>query len=375
MKTYNKPSGSYISHFSNMVKSRGGINLAQGIPGFQPPQQLVEILQAVSTQPVHQYAPGVGNPDLLSIIAHKHSVNRDNLLVVQGATEGLSLVFTYLQKILGKGFAVASFEPAYESYVQLPAIFGNSYHSIPLADSYSFNEEALVTTIKEHRVKLVFLSSPGNPFGKVWSKADVLRMVELAEELDFYLVFDAVYQELYFTQKPYVPYDIVCKNLFVVDSFSKMLCITGWRIGYVLMHSSHVQGVRSVHDYVGLCAPSLLQVALAQYLAESSYGNAFVASFRERVSHAFRLLSHALTQQGFSIPSIDGGCFVWAKLPEPLTDGFQFASNLYETEMVASIPGEHFSKDFSNWIRFNVARPIADIEQAIPAIERFVKSV
>ena len=200
----------------------------------------------MSTQPVHQYAPGVGNPDLLSIIAHKHFVNRDNLLVVQGATEGLSLVFTYLQKILGKGFAVASFEPAYESYVQLPAIFGNSYHSIPLADSYRFNEEALLTIIKEHRVKLVFLSSPGNPFGKVWRKADVLRMVELAEELDFYLVFDAVYQELYFTQKPYVPYDIDCKNLFVVDSFSKMLCITGARVSWALRSVVATGGVSEV---------------------------------------------------------------------------------------------------------------------------------
>ena len=110
MDLLNKPKGSYISFFSNKVKMHGGINLAQGIPGFNPPEELIDELNAVSKTNIHQYAPGLGNLKLLELIAHKYNVETRNLLVVQGATEGLSLVYTYLQKLIGKDFSVLAFD-------------------------------------------------------------------------------------------------------------------------------------------------------------------------------------------------------------------------------------------------------------------------
>ena len=80
---YEIPKGSLISFFSNKVKTYGGINLAQGIPGFSPPTELLHILSDISTDTgIHQYAPGIGNYKLLDkLVDHYHDeyhINRDN---------------------------------------------------------------------------------------------------------------------------------------------------------------------------------------------------------------------------------------------------------------------------------------------------------
>lgn len=371
MSKFEKPTGSYISYFSNMVKQRGGINLAQGIPGFEPPVELIKSLKDSSGLAVHQYAPGIGNFQLLEQIAIKNKVSTENLLIVQGATEALSLIYTYVNKKLSGDFSVLSFEPAYESYLQLPSIFGQEFIHYPLNKEFTFDLSALTKTIKEHNVKLVFICSPGNPYGKIWSKNEVDELVKLSVDLDFYFVFDAVYEQLYFYGSPYIPVDKLSPNLFIVNSFSKMLCITGWRIGYLISHESHMDSLKSIHDYIGLCAPSLLQHALVGYLEESDYADGFTKLFRENVKESFNTLSKELDTIGFYIPPIQGGCFIWAKLPSSWVDGFEFASNLYEEQMVAVIPGEHFSSNKKDWVRFNVSRPRHEVITACQRITTF----
>lgn len=375
-KNIKKPEGSFISYFSNLVKAQGGINLAQGIPGFQPPEELLQSLKTITHSNIHQYAPGIGNFKLLELINNQYSscysVERDNFLVVQGATEALSLVYIYLNQKINDRFTTLSFEPAYESYSQLPKIFGQHYIDFPLNFDQSIDLDLFTKTVKSERVKVVFMASPGNPYGKVWKQAEVEKLIELAQNLGFYLIFDGVYKDIYFNNRPYLLLAHSSPNVFYVNSFSKMLCITGWRVGYLYSHFSHVKDIRAIHDYIGLCAPSVMQEALANYLQDYSYGNQFVEKFRGRVQQNFNTLSSALTQLKFTIPAIDGGCFIWAKLPEPYIDGFDFAVNLYNCKKVATIPGEHFSKNFKNWIRLNLARSEGEIDQAVKHLTNYL---
>ena len=154
-----------------------------------------------------------------------------------------------------------------------------------------------------------------------------------------------------------------------------MLCITGWRIGYLYAHESHRKALRSIHDYIGLCAPSLLQEALATYLEGNDFGKNFVEGFRLDVKKNFQFLSQSLTQLGFTIPPTNGGCFTWAQLPKEFTDGFAFAHTMYHETSVAVIPGEHFSQNYTNWLRFNIARPEDEIRKAAGLISKFLTKV
>jgi len=367
-----KPAGSLISYFSNLVKTNGGINLAQGIPGFQPPIELIEILKQTADSNIHQYAPGIGNFNLLNQLSTTYNVELDNLLVVQGATEGLSLIYTYLLKKLKGNFAVMAIEPAYESYSQLPAIFGQKFVGFTPSNG-NIDLTEFRKKVVDNNIRVVFIASPGNPYGIVLAEREINAILKMAEELGFYVVLDMVYRELYFETKPYLPILGKSQNLFYVNSFSKSLCITGWRVGYVIASTDNMVGLRAIHDYIGLCAPSLLQEALAQFLIQNDNGNAFIANFRENIKSNFILMSQGLKELGFQIPPTHGGCFVWSKLPAEIPDGFSFANELYSKTKVAIIPGEHFGQNYSSWVRLNIARETKEVEVGLAHISKFVK--
>lgn len=372
------PQGSLIGYMSSKVKEGGGINLAQGIPGYEPPAELLESLRKASFKNVHQYPPGTGNFRLADFIAHSFEnelqITRDDVLITNGATEALSLLFLYFTQFLKQDFSVLSFDPAYESYSRLPEHFGVKYLSFGDYSQNSMNFEVFETLVKENNVKLLFLGSPGNPYGRMHSEKELDTLCLLAEKLDFYIVFDAVYKELYTQQKPYQGLKHFGKRYLYVNSFSKLLSITGWRIGYLLADSTHMKGIRSMHDYTGLCVPSVLQEALIDYLEDNNGGIDYIVLLRNQVNAAFLFFIPELEKMGFNIPIIDGGYFIWAQLPNKFRCGFEFAEKLYEKERIAVVPGIHFSKNASSYIRINIARPEKELWSAIEGIRRFVTS-
>src|SRR6056297_2433852 len=366
MKDYKKPAGSYISFMSNKVKRYGGIDLAQGIPGFAPPDELLDILSKVLYKNVHQYAPGSGNDELLNLLVNKYEkFEKEDFLITNGATEAVSLLYTYFNNILDKPYSSLAFEPVYESYKKLPEIFNDKFISFPLSENGVVDFQRLRDICQSENTKIIFLNTPGNPLGKIWKREEVLQLLKLAEELNIFVIADAVYQELYFADKPYNPIEDFNNHLFYVNSFSKIFSITGWRIGYLIAASKHMSAIKSIHDYTGLCAPSVLQEALKDYIIGYNWGNNYIENMRNKLKTSFNILKKSLEELDFYIPEIEGGFFIWAKLPEAWDDGFQFAMELYEKEQVAVIPGEHFSSSKKNYIRFNIAREQEEIQEAV----------
>ena len=372
-----RPAGSLISFMSNLVKKNGGINCAQGIPGFNPPEELINELVAAAKRPVHQYPAGNGNPKLRELIASGLSGNcgltTENVLVTNGATEAISLIYLYLRQKTNGKFTVLSFDPVYESYVNLPKIYNDRFLCEYPDESGSFDFEALEKRISAEKVNLVLLCSPGNPLGKIWKKSEITALYEICRKNGAKLVFDAVYSDLYFGEKPYLPFDLAGDTLFVVSAFSKMLSITGWRVGYVAAAVEHIENMAGIHDYTGLCTPSVLQIAIAEYLEKNDFGRNYLSNLRGKIKESFEIMHSSLEKSGFSMPSIDGGYFVWAKIPAPFTDGFEFAMSLYEKKKVGTVPGIHFSEKGNNFIRISVAKEAAEIKEAALRIVDFVK--
>ena len=375
MTSEQRPSGSLISFMSNMVKERSGINLAQGLPGFAPPPELIAILKDIAESDIHQYANGYGDSDILRLLAQKYQsymeVTPENFLVSNGATEAVSLLYQYLNTILPRPFATLAFAPVYESYEHLPKLYGNPFIAFGLTVDGGIDFQQLRREIAANGVRVVFLCSPGNPLGKTWSREEMQQLLALADELDYYLIFDAVYQDLYFESAPYCPLAQFSPRMFYVNSFSKMLSITGWRVGYLLTTLEHRRQLAVIHDYTGLCAPSILQRAIAIYLEKYHLGQSYLADLRQRLHRSFGFMRNELSQIGFAIPPIDGGYFIWARLPERYPDGFQFALDLYREQKVAVVPGEHFSRDCANFVRINIAKPLDELQTAAQRIAAF----
>ena len=239
----------------------------------------------------------------MKILEKNHSlfspVTQDNLLIVQGATEGISLIFFYLTTFLPKPYSVLSFDPVYESYPKLSNIFNIPFFYFNFEDDLSIDFTKLEKIIKQKKVKIVFIASPGNPLGKVWQKNEVEQMIYLSKKMKFYLIFDSVYKDIYFKNIPYNPLhnnssSPLSDRLFYVTSFSKMLSITGWRVGYIITEKNHMRKIRDIHDYTGLSAPSLFQDVIYEYLNTHNYGIEYIAEIRQKCLHSFAYMKENL---------------------------------------------------------------------------------
>ncbi len=368
-----RPHGSLISYFSNRVKKEGGINLAQGTPGFPPPGELLQSLKSnAENNRLHQYAPGIGNFNLLELIRQRVSstvtpVEADNLLIVQGATEGIFLTFFYLTTFLEPPFSALSFDPVYESYPQLAAMFRIPFEYFDFEQNLEVDFDKLEKVIKEKNVKIVFIASPGNPLGKTWNKDEMSRMITLSRRYGFYILFDAVYKDIYFNETPFNPLVFNHEKLFYIDSFSKMLSITGWRIGYIITENEHMKKIRAIHDYVGLCAPSILQEVIAKYLSAHEYGKNYIETVRSKCKQSFAYMNKELELLDFKTANSRGGYFLWAQLPgkrKIWEDAFEFALLLYQEKQIGVVPGENFSKTKTDYVRMNIGTELSIIEDA-----------
>lgn len=378
-----KPSGSLISYFSRKVTRTNGINLAQGKPGFSPPPELLQILISKSREKnLHQYAPGNGNFNLLKLLEKKYSrfspTTQDNLLVVQGATEGITLIFFYLTTFLPKPYSALSFDPVYESYPKLSDIFNIPFTYFDFENDLSIDFNKLERIIKEKKVKIIFIASPGNPLGRTWQKEEIMKMVSLSKRMKFYLIYDAVYKDIYFKDVPYNPLNTgisrtMNDRLFYVTSFSKMLSITGWRVGYIITEKNHMKKIRAIHDYTGLSAPSLFQSAIYEYLNSYDYAKSYLIEIRKKCQEAYEFMKKNLGELEFKIKETQGGYFLWSKLPPLYRDGFLFASNLYDSANVGVVPGENFSKTKKNFIRLNIATEMPIIKRGVQKITEFIE--
>ncbi|MBN1196544.1 MAG: pyridoxal phosphate-dependent aminotransferase, partial [Candidatus Aminicenantes bacterium] len=365
--------GSLISHFSRRVTRSGGINLAQGKPGFAPPRELIRYLNEAALDPaLHQYAPGNGQAGLLALLvewlqSRGVAVQEDNLLVVQGATEGLFLALFHLFHSVGDHSGVLAFDPAYESYPQLPRILGMPFHAFATNPDGDVDFKQLEAAVKKNRIRVILLASPGNPQGRVWSHEELAVLLEILDRVSGWLVFDAVYAGIHYGSPPPDPLTMGYPRLIGVDSFSKRLSITGWRVGYMVAPETTMATLRAIHDYTGLSAPSLAQAALTRYLSENDFGHEYTRGCRQICAINHELMSAELTAAGFRVAPARGGYFVWARIPQGAGDGFTLAESLLQIG-VGVVPGENFSPRYRDYIRINIAMDTETIRSGAAAI-------
>ncbi|HOY39779.1 MAG: pyridoxal phosphate-dependent aminotransferase [Bacteroidales bacterium] len=372
-----RPNTSLISYFSNMVKQSGGINLAQGLPGFRPPLKLMQNLSEISLTDSHKYAPGLGLDLLRCQIAescNSTAIGAENVMITNGGTEAISLIYTWLYKKLHHQLNVMSFAPVYESYRELPGIFGNHFYAFRNDPNQSINIPLLCEELARNEINLVFLATPGNPLGRIFSEYELTEICNYCSRKRIYLVIDLVYKYLYYDKKPSIPYSALSEYILFADSFSKQFSITGWRLGYLIAPPEIICEIASVHDYTGLSSPLPLQKALSMYLSNTSDALQYLQDTREKVSENFEYASHRLSEAGFRCIPAHGGIFLCTALPDHFDDGFQFASNLYKSCKVAVVPGEHFDREWKRIIRLNIAHPADVLNQALDEIIHFSAS-
>jgi aspartate/methionine/tyrosine aminotransferase len=217
------------------------------------------------------------------------------------------------------------------------------------------------------RTKGLLLGSPSNPTGTLISQSELKAIAGFIAERRGVLMVDEIYQGLVYGMEPWTAHGLP-GEVVLINSFSKYFCMTGWRLGWVVLPESALRGFEKLAQHLFISAPSA-----AQHAAESAFSSESLSILENRRNEFARrrdFLVPALKKAGLSIPSEPHGAFyIYADVGR---DARAFARELLEKEAVAATPGVDFGRNGTDrYVRFAYTRSMDDLEEAARRIARF----
>ncbi len=343
-----------FSEFSALAVEHGAVNLGQGFPDFDGPEEVKEAAQRAIRDGVNQYAISRGSTALREAIA-KHSarfygveVDPETMVgVTSGATEA---IFDAILGLVDPGDDVVLFEPFYDSYLPAIAFAGGTPRVVTLRapgpgeGSWSFDADALAATFGP-RTRLLILNSPHNPTGKVFTADELTTIAALCVKHDVVALTDEVYEHLTFglPHLRLASFPGMAERTVTVSSAGKSFSFTGWKVGWAIAPPPLLQAVQRVHQYVTFATASPFQAAAATALTlPDSYFSGLIASYLSKRDR----LSSALEQAGLRPLTTEGTYFLIARIPDGrFTDDLEFCRYLTREVKVAAIPPSAFYLD------------------------------
>jgi aspartate/methionine/tyrosine aminotransferase len=224
------------------------------------------------------------------------------------------------------------------------------------------------------RTRGLLLGSPSNPTGTVIAKTELKKIAEFVAARGGVLIVDEIYQGLVYGEPASTALGLP-GEVVVVNSFSKYFCMTGWRLGWVVLPEKRLRDFEKLAQHLFICAPSVAQhAALACFSSDSLK---ILENRRLEFQRRRDFLLPALARAGLTIPAQPTGAFyLYARCPAVRHaapwDGRRFAFDLLEREGVAATPGIDFgANETKRYVRFAYTRGMADLEEAAERLRRF----
>ncbi len=342
-----------FAEMSALAQSTGSINLGQGFPDTDGPEEIREAaVRALRDGRGNQYPPGPGVPELRTAVA-AHQLRRYGLsydpdtevLVTAGATEAIA---ASLLALLEPGDEVVALEPYYDSYAASIAMAGGRRVPVTLRPhdgAFRLDLDELRAAVTD-RTRLLLLNTPHNPTGTVLTRAELTAVAELAVERNLLVVTDEVYEHLVFDDAEHIPlatFPGMRERTVTIGSAGKTYSFTGWKVGWVTAAPELVSAVRSAKQFLTYVASGPFQYAVAEALA---LPDSYLDDFRRAMLARRDILAEGLTAAGFEVFRPAGTYFITTDIsPLGEKDGFAFCRSLPERAGVVAIPNAVFYDD------------------------------
>jgi N-succinyldiaminopimelate aminotransferase len=259
---------------SELATATGSVNLGQGFPDTDGPDELREVAVAAIRAGHNQYPPSPGLPELRAAVAghqqHWYGLTyapEDEVLVTVGATEAIAATMLALCE---PGDEVVMFEPSYDSYAACASMAGAVPRLVRLhPPDWHFDPDDLAAAITSH-TRLILLNTPHNPTGKVFGPDELAQVADLCRRHDVLAVTDEVYEHLVFdgTHTPLATLPGMRERTVAISSGGKTFSFTGWKVGWVTAPAPLVAAVRSAKQFLTYTSGAPFQLAIAQGLGQ-----------------------------------------------------------------------------------------------------------
>jgi aminotransferase len=366
---------SIIRKMTRIANQYSAINLSQGFPDFDPPEELIEALKEAAENGPHQYEITWGSQGFREALAEKQShfmgidINPNTeVLVTCGSTEAMMVS---MMTVCNPGDKVVVFSPFYENYAADAILCYAEPIYVPLhPPEFNFNKEELIKAF-EQKPKAIILCNPSNPTGKVFTREELLFIGNLAREHDTFVITDEVYEHIVFEPYEHVYFASLpgmYERTISCSSLSKTYSITGWRLGYVIAPAEVIEGAKKVHDFLTVGAAAPLQKAA---IAGLKLPNSYYDSLKQLYSEKRHLFLRGLDEAGLKYVAPQGAYYVMVDISE-FTDGsdIEFCEWLAKEVGVAAVPGSSFFKEeVNNYIRFHFAKKKETLVSALEKLK------
>ncbi|MCE9652311.1 MAG: aminotransferase class I/II-fold pyridoxal phosphate-dependent enzyme [Nitrosarchaeum sp.] len=347
--------------------------------GFQPPDNVKEAMINAIRKGENYYSASEGLKELRVEIAKKEnvkglSISADDILITNGVSEGLDMVISSIVEEGDEVLLPGPYYPPYASYVRL-------HGGIPVEFAVDLdNSTPDIDDIKSKitsKTIAICLISPNNPTGVVFNESSLKKLVEIANQHNLYIICDEIYDQIIFDQK-FVGIGKVAGDspVIVLNGFSKVHLMSGWRIGYIAFNQS------SKLDALRENLPKLARVRIAtnlpvQHAALESlrgpqgYISEFVSELKKRRDLVVKRLN---SMPGLSCPNPQGAFYAFPKIEDNRfgTDK-EFVQKLLESKGVLTVHGSGFGEKYgSGHFRLVYLPSLEILDSAMNKIEEFV---
>jgi len=348
------------------LATEDSMNLGLGEPDFNPPRIALDALTKAINEGKNKYGPSAGIPRLRDAVAehnqiYKMGLTRDNVLITGSASEAL---MTTALTFIDKGDEVLYPDPGFVLYkpqVQLaggkgipyPLLYENGF--VPRVDD--LNE--LVTK----KTKAIFVNSPSNPTGAIFSENDVRAICDLAEENGLIIISDEVYDRMIYDTK-HASFLGDYDNVVFINSFSKIYAMTGWRLGYIISNPEFIKGLLISHYHIMACPASPFQHAALEALnGPQDFVTNMVSTFKKRRDLIVEKLNSI---EGMTCLLPKGAFYAFPKYTQEIPSA-ELAMEIAKAGTICS-PGTAFGPNGEGHLRFSYAASTEVIEKGIDIV-------
>ena len=347
--------------------------------GFQPPDNVKNALIKSIQQGENFYAPSEGLDELRQAIAQKEnnkglSISAEDVLVTNGISEGLDMVISSIVEEGDEVLLPGPYYPPYASYVRL-------HGGVPVEFAVDMNNST--PDIDDIRSKItsktvaICLISPNNPTGVVFNEKALKDIVDIANENNLYIICDEIYDQIVFDEK-FIGIGKVAGNspVILLNGFSKVHLMTGWRIGYIVFNNSpSLEPLKeSLPKLARVRISTNLPVqhaALESLRGPQDYISKFVSELKTRRDLVVKRLN---SMPGLSCSTPKGAFYAFPKIEQSkFSSDKDFVMNLLNSKGVLTVYGSGFGTKYgSGHFRLVFLPDLNTLDSALDKIEEFV---
>jgi aspartate/methionine/tyrosine aminotransferase len=344
---------------------RSVLHLEVGEPAAPPAPRVLEAVRRALPEG-QPYTAAKGQPALREALAafyaarHHVTIDPEAVVVTMGSSAAFILAFL---GGFGPGARIAVTQPGYPAYLNTLAGLNLTPIDIPLTAASGWRLTAADVEAAHARQPFdgLLFASPANPTGAAVTREGLAAIVATCRRLGVRLISDEIYHGLDY-RGPSVSALEFGDDAIVINSFSKYHCMTGWRIGWMVLPADLLRRTVMLQQNLFISAPTLSQVAARAALAEIDYAEAQKARYAANRG----ILSRGLAALGFgAVAPADGAFYAYADATPFTNDSMSFCKQLLEVAGVACAPGADFDRTNGNrYVRFSYAGTTADMAEA-----------